>query len=67
MRNPGSTKQTGSGLSAQILVWGGVVMLIAGGLLTYPYINSRLTPSFQFIEVEVALDLLVAGLAATET
>jgi len=42
MRNPGSIKQTGSGLSAKILVWGGVVMLIAGGLLTYPYINSRL-------------------------
>ena len=37
------TGQTGSGLTAQVLIWGGVMLLLVGGLLTYPYVSSRLT------------------------
>ncbi|HUX77014.1 MAG TPA: sortase [Anaerolineae bacterium] len=38
----GSTKQTGLGLVAQLLTWGGVLLLLVGGLLAYPYVRSRL-------------------------
>jgi sortase A len=38
----GATKQTGGGPAAQALIWGGVLLLLIGGLLTYPYIGSRL-------------------------
>jgi sortase A len=37
-----ATKQTGGGPAAQALIWGGVLLLLVGGLLTYPYIGSRL-------------------------
>ena len=40
----GSTRQTGLGLVAQILMWGGIALLIVGGLLAYPYVASRLAP-----------------------
>ncbi len=46
MKNHRSTKQTGSGPINQILTWGGVLLLLIGGVLAYPYIRSRLaTPS----------------------
>jgi sortase A len=38
----GSAKQTGLGLVAQLLTWGGVLLLLFGGLLAYPYVRSRL-------------------------
>ena len=38
----GSAKQTGLGLVAQLLIWGGVLLLLVGGLLAYPYVRSRL-------------------------
>ena len=40
--NPGPTQQTGLGLMAHILIWGGILLLLAGGLLAYPYVSSRL-------------------------
>jgi sortase A len=42
MNGTGATKQTGGGPTAQILIWGGLLLLLIGGLLTYPYIGSRL-------------------------
>jgi sortase A len=42
MDGTGATKQTGGGPAAQVLIWGGVLLLLIGGLLTYPYIGSRL-------------------------
>lgn len=35
-------KQTGLGLVAQLLTWGGVLLLLVGGMLAYPYVRSRL-------------------------
>ena len=43
MHNLGSTERTRDGFVAQVLIWGGVLLLLAGGLLTYPYFSSRLT------------------------
>lgn len=42
MRDPGSAEQKGLGLVAQALVWGGILLLLVGGLLAYPYVSSRL-------------------------
>ena len=33
----------GLGLVAQVLVWSGLLLLLIGGLLAYPYVSSRLT------------------------
>jgi len=38
----GSTEQKGLGLTVQALVWGGVLLLLVGGALAYPYVSSRL-------------------------
>ena len=51
MHSLGSPEQAGGGLTAQVLIWGGVLLLLAGGLLTWPYFSSRLatfspTPTF---------------------
>ncbi|MCP4538035.1 MAG: sortase [Chloroflexi bacterium] len=43
MYNFDSTEPTGGKLAAQILIWGGVLLLIVGGFLTFPYISSRMT------------------------
>ena len=37
-----STRQREGGAASQVLIWGGVFLLLAGGLLIYPYISSRL-------------------------
>jgi LPXTG-site transpeptidase (sortase) family protein len=42
MNDTGATKQTGGGPAAQVLIWGGALLLLIGGLLIYPYIDSRL-------------------------
>ena len=42
MQDVGSGGQDGSGIVAQVLTWGGVLLLIGGGILMYPYVNSRL-------------------------
>jgi sortase A len=42
MHNHSSQAQTGRGLTGQILIWGGVLLLLVGGLLAYPYASSRL-------------------------
>ncbi|MCK4473182.1 MAG: hypothetical protein KAW49_15475, partial [Anaerolineae bacterium] len=42
MRDIGSAGHKGLGLVAQILVWGGVLLLLVGGPLAYPYVSSRL-------------------------
>ena len=44
MFDPGSRKQKGSGLASQVLVLGGLLLLLVGGLLAYPYFDSRLIP-----------------------
>jgi LPXTG-site transpeptidase (sortase) family protein len=41
-RPAGSTTQRGLGLPAKILVSGGALLLVIGGVLAYPYIDSRL-------------------------
>ncbi len=33
----------GLGIVAQVLVWSGILLLLIGGLLAYPYVSSRLT------------------------
>lgn len=40
--HPDSTEQRGFGLVAQVLIWGGVLLLIVGSTLAYPYVSSRL-------------------------
>ncbi len=45
MHNLGSAEQTGIGLIARVLIWGGVLLLLVGGLLAYPYVSSRLAAS----------------------
>jgi sortase A len=42
MRNLGSTQAAGSGLTAQVLIWVGALLLLVGGLLAYPYFGSRM-------------------------
>ena len=42
MPDASSRGQAGSGSVAQILVFGGILLLLTGGLLAYPYVNSRL-------------------------
>jgi len=42
MRNLDLKGQAGWGKMAQLLIWGGAVLLFAGGLLVYPYVSSRL-------------------------
>ena len=42
MQNFGSTGRTKSGCAAQVLIWGGILLLVAGGLLTFPYVKSRM-------------------------
>ena len=42
MRVDGWGEQTGSGVTGQVLTWGGVLLLLIGGLLAYPYVSSRL-------------------------
>jgi len=42
MHDIGSAEQKGFGLVAQLLIWGGVLLLLAGGLLVHPYVSSRL-------------------------
>jgi len=37
-----SKKRAGSGIASQILLWGGMLLLLVGSLLLYPYVNSRL-------------------------
>nr|HID13587.1 hypothetical protein [Anaerolineae bacterium] len=57
----GSAEQTGLGLIARIITWGGVLLLLVGGLLAYPRVRSRLatisltigqsSPPSQFLRV----------------
>ena len=42
MRDMDSKKQAGGVLATRVLIWGGVLLLLSGGLLTYPYVSSRL-------------------------
>ena len=42
MYDRGSAEQTGLGLTGQILIWGGILLLLVGGLLACPYVSSRL-------------------------
>jgi len=42
MRGLGSAEQTGLNLVVQVLTWGGLLLLLVGGLLAYPYVSSRL-------------------------
>ena len=42
MHDIGSGEQKGLGLVAQVLTWGGLLLLLVGGLLAYPYVSSRL-------------------------
>jgi sortase A len=42
MRGLGSAERAGFGIVARVLTWGGVLLLLVGGLLGYPYVSSRL-------------------------
>lgn len=42
MDNHSAEEQTGLGLTGQVLIWGGVLLLLVGGLMIYPYMRSRL-------------------------
>jgi LPXTG-site transpeptidase (sortase) family protein len=42
MHDLGPRGKAGSGPIAQILIWGGILLLIVGGSLIYPYVRSRL-------------------------
>lgn len=43
MHNFGSARPTKLGFMIQVLIWTGTLLLLVGGLLTYPYVHSRLT------------------------
>lgn len=43
MHGHGPVRQTGRGPMAQVLIWGGLSLLLVGGFLLYPYVSSRLT------------------------
>ncbi len=73
MPDLGSSKQKGSGLTAQIFIWGGILLLIAGALLMYPYVSSRLAtfaptatlaPSLQ---APVTFPSIATGVVSTPT
>jgi sortase A len=73
MHNHGSAEQTGLGPTSQILIWGGVLLLLVGGMLTYPYVSSRLaahpptlTPTPVFLQLTVTLPT-VTSLPPTST
>ena len=36
------TEQRGLSLTAHVLIWGGAILLLAGSVLAYPYVSSRL-------------------------
>ncbi len=38
------TEQIGTNLATRVMIGGGLLLFLVGGLLTYPYINSRLAP-----------------------
>jgi LPXTG-site transpeptidase (sortase) family protein len=42
MHDHGSAWQTGRGPIAQAFIWGGLLLLLVGGFLLYPYVGSRL-------------------------
>ncbi len=42
MQELGSVQQMGRRLRAQVLTWGGLLLLLGGGFLAYPYVSSRL-------------------------
>jgi sortase A len=42
MQELGSVQQVGRRLRAQVLIWGGLLLLLGGGFLAYPYVGSRL-------------------------
>jgi len=42
MHNHGPAQQAGRGPIAQAFIWGGLLLLLIGGFLLYPYIGSRL-------------------------
>ena len=42
MDNRNAEEQKGLGLTGQVLIWGGVLLLLVGGLMIYPYVRSRL-------------------------
>jgi sortase A len=42
MSNLDSTRRRKEETAAQVLIWGGVFLLLAGGMLIYPYISSRM-------------------------
>jgi LPXTG-site transpeptidase (sortase) family protein len=42
MHDHGSARQAGRGPIAQAFIWGGLSLLLVGGLLLYPYVGSRL-------------------------
>ena len=67
--HPDSTEQKGFGLVAQVLIWGGVLLLIVGSTLAYPYVSSRLaaipTPTPAISHVQEQLSITSASTSAT--
>jgi sortase A len=43
MQDHDSVQRIGRGSMAQVFIWGGVLLLLVGGVLLYPYVGSRVT------------------------
>jgi LPXTG-site transpeptidase (sortase) family protein len=68
MHDHGPARQAGRGSMAQVFIWGGLLLLLVGGFLLYPYVGSRLAaPLPKPTDVSYSLPLAATSVPITHT